>query len=464
MFFGRKEELDTLEKMYSSDDFQFAVIYGRRRVGKTSLVKEFCKDKKSIYFLSREASGEINLKNFSNDVCKITTKNKSNRLNFDNWESAFLDIYKISKNRRIILAIDEYPYLAKGFSPISSILQAHIDENFKKSKLFLILCGSSMSFMEKQVLGYKSPLYGRRTAQFKILPFNFFESTEFVPSFGQEDKLAIYGITGGIPEYLNKIDKTKTLTENITNLFFTSSGLFFEEPSNLLKQELREPSIYNGIIEAVASGASKLNEISAKAGHLENNKCEKYIRSLIELGIIKKEYPYSKNSSKKTIYVLKDQMFRFWYKFVFRDMSGISEGLGKEIFKNDVLPELNAFLGFTFEEVCKQYLIHLVKNKKFPFFVTNFGRWWGNNPKEKQEEEIDIIGTKKENILLSECKWRNEKTDLSVLKNLIRKSELFPEFTEKYYYLFSKSGFTRSVILESEKNKNIKLIKFQDMF
>ena len=174
MFIGRNAELSKLNEMYASGKFECVIIYGRRRVGKTTLIKEFIKDKKAIYFAAREADGQVNLVGFSKDVYAVTAKELANNAVFSDWEKAIDYIYQISRDTRIILAIDEYPYLAGGYRPISSILQAHIDMHFKDSKLFLILCGSSMSLMERQVLAYKSPLYGRRTAQFKILPFNFF--------------------------------------------------------------------------------------------------------------------------------------------------------------------------------------------------------------------------------------------------------------------------------------------------
>ena len=191
MFVGRSDELKKLNEMYDSAKFQCAIIYGRRRVGKTTLIKEFIKRKKAIYFTAREADGAVNLAGFSNDVYSVTAKELAKNSFFSDWEKAFDYIYQIAKDNRIILAIDEYPYLAGGFRPISSILQAHIDSRLKDSKLFLILCGSSMSFMEHQVLAYKSPLYGRRTAQFKITPFSFFESLPFFKAFDTTDKAVL---------------------------------------------------------------------------------------------------------------------------------------------------------------------------------------------------------------------------------------------------------------------------------
>jgi AAA+ ATPase superfamily predicted ATPase len=297
-FVGREAELTKLNELFVSNKYECAVIYGRRRVGKTTLIKEFIKGKKAIYFLAREAAGNINLVNFSSDVYAVTAKELKGKAFFSDWERAFDYIHDLAKKERIILVIDEFPYLANGYRPISSIIQAHIDEQFKDSKLFLILCGSSMSFMEEQVLAYKSPLYGRRTAQFKILPFSFYIALPFFQSFDKEEKAVLYGITGGIPEYLNKINPRRSARANIIDLYFAASGHLFEEPSNLLKQELREPATYNGIIEAIAGGASRLHEIAGKCG-IESNKCAKYLNSLISLGIVKKEWPITETAASK---------------------------------------------------------------------------------------------------------------------------------------------------------------------
>lgn len=459
MFYGREKELKKLNEMYRSDKFEFAVVYGRRRVGKTTLLTEFSKGKKAIYFIAREASGGINLQNFSTDVFRVTDENKWENTYFSDWEKAFDYIYCISQNERIILVIDEYPYLAEGYRPISSIIQAHIDMKLKDSKLFLILCGSSMSFMENQVFGYKSPLYGRRTAQFKVKPFTYFESIPFFQGFEREDKAALYGITGGIPEYLSKINSKMSLKENILSLYLSDSGALYEEPTNLMKQELREPSTYNGIIEAIAGGGSRLNEIATKSG-MESNKCAKYLSSLLSLGIVKKEIPITEKPGKKSIYLLEDQMFRFWYRFVFPNMSLIALDLGKEVYNTKIEPQLNSFMGFVFEEICKQYLYENIKSA--PFFFGQIGRWWGNNPKLKRQEEIDLMAADCDSALFGECKWTNEPVSTKVLNDLVEKSNLF-HYKDKYFFLFSKRSFTDDCINKAEKMGNVKLISFEEM-
>ena len=461
MFTGRDAELKKLNEMYLSKKYECAIIYGRRRVGKTTLIKEFIKDKKAVYFLAREADGMINLTGFSSDVYAVTDEKLKGNSVFSDWEKALEYIYNIAKDERFVLVIDEYPYLANGFRPISSILQAHIDHKFKESKLFLILCGSSMSFIENQVLGYKSPLYGRRTAQFKITSFNFFEALPFFEGFEKEDKAILYGITGGIPEYLIKIDLNKTVRENIIDLFLTSSGHLYEEPASLLKQELREPAVYNGIIEAIAKGASRLNEIATKCG-IESNKCAKYLRILISLGIVRKEISVTEATSKRSIYLLDDMMFRFWYRFVFPNMSGIVSGLGSAIYDHEVKENLPTYMGLAFEEICKQYIIEEAKKDKLPFLIGKIGRWWGNNPKEKRQEEIDILAYRKDDALFCECKWTNALVDVDILHDLQAQAEMFP-YKNKWCWLFAKTGFTDRLVKEAKSQNNVRLVTFDEM-
>lgn len=461
MFVGRERELNKLNEMYDSEQFEFAVFYGRRRVGKTTLIKEFCRDKKTIYFVAREASGAINLENFSNDLYLATNNVLAKRGYFANWEGALEYVYTLAEHERLVLVIDEYPYLAEGFPPISSIIQAHIDKWFKESKLFLILCGSSMSFMENQVLGYKSPLYGRRTAQFKVRPFDYRESLPFMSGFAPEDTAVLYGITGGIPEYLSKINSTRTVKENIIDLYLDPAGLCFEEPGNLIKQELREPATYNGIIEAIARGASKLSDIAAK-NHIESNKCAKYLTSLINLGLVKKEIPITETVSKKSIYLLEDQMFRFWYRFVFPNMSNIVAGFGEQVYEYDVEPQLSSYMGLVFEQICTQYMLEQTRQGKLPFFASKIGRWWGNNAKLKRQEEIDIMAYRNEQALFGECKWTNALVDTDVLNDLLEQSKLF-HYETTYFYLFAKRGFTQQCIDQSAALGNVQLITFAEM-
>jgi AAA+ ATPase superfamily predicted ATPase len=456
MFYGRQAELEKLNEMYCTEKFQFAVIYGRRRVGKTTLIREFIKGKKALFYAASESTASDNLLSLSRCI-----GGKNSAPVYSDFDSALAAVFDAADSERLIFVIDEFPYLAESYRGISSLLQILIDHRKDNSKLMLILCGSSMSFMENQVLGYQSPLYGRRTAQFKILPFSFFDSLPFLADFEPIDKAVLYGITGGIPEYLNKINPKKDVRVNIIELFLSTSGHFFEEPSNLIKQELREPSTYNVIIEAIANGASRLNEISTKA-KLESNKCAKYLSSLIALGLVSKEYPFGETTSKRSIYRLDDQMFRFWYRFVFPNLSAVTAGLGEAVHDNEVEPYINAYMGLIFENICKQWLFEQVKRSKLPLYFGNFGRWWGTNPKTHTQEEIDIMATNKDNALFAECKWKNADVDIDVLNELKRRSEMF-NFKNNCYFIFSKYGFSAKLHRAKDEANNIMLVSFQDM-
>ena len=460
MFVGRSKELKKLQKLYESDSFEFAVFYGRRRVGKTTLINEFIKDKKAVYYMSVEGTRKENLAGFSKALlsdCHGATPQ------FPDFESllGYIDQLAVT-GERMIIAIDEFPYLAASYPAISSMLQSHIDLHWKNSRLFLILCGSSMSFMEEQVLGYKSPLYGRRTAQFKLHPFTFFEARKMLPGFSPEEQAVLYGVTGGIPEYLSRISQTRTMDENILELFFDESGRLFEEPVNLLKQELREPASYHSIISAIAGGASRINEIATKTG-METSGCSNQIASLTALGIIRRETPVTEGvSSRKTIYRLEDSMFLFWYRFVRPNMSGIIQNAGETIYEHVVKPNMSDYMGRVFEDMCQQYLYHPQIYATLPFLPGNIGRWWGTDPVKKRQEEIDLMAIQDNQALLGECKWRNAPVNRDILEQLLDRGRLF-HYDKISYFLFSKIGFTEDVLEYEEADSSLYLVSFGDI-
>lgn len=461
MFIGRKTELQQLNTLYKQDKFQCVIIYGRRRVGKTTLINEFIKDKDAVYFTGIESTAKDNLENFSRSIAALNNANTDNAPVYKDFRSALIDIDALAQNRKIILVIDEYPYLARSYRPVSSLLQELIDTKFKNNaNLFIILCGSSMSFMEKQVLGYQSPLYGRRTAQFHIRPFTFYEAAAYYKNFSNEDLAVVYGITGGIPLYMSFITDTLSLKDNIINTFLTPSGYMYEEPFNLLNQELREPAMYNAIIRAVATGSSRISEIASKVG-IENAAATSYVDKLIELGIIEKEVPAgTAGKSRKSIYGIKDGMFRFWYKFIPENNILVQRNMPEAAWTN-IQPHINEYMGKVFENICADYLLENYTN--LPVQFQNLGRWWGNNPKMKREEEIDIVAASNDKAILCECKWRNEKTDKDVLETLLERRKLLPWFNECYYYIFSKSGFTAACQQLANENDKVKLITYKDM-
>jgi len=463
MFIGREQELEELNRLYKNKRLDVAIMYGRRRVGKTELINHFCKGKKNILFTAIENSAEYNLNAFIEAVHKSRLRLSEEsfaKVIPQNYMQLLDLIAAIAKKEKIILVIDEYPYLAKSEKSFSSILQKYIDYNFKNINMLIILCGSSMSFMENQVLSAKSPLYGRRTAQFKIEPLDYSGAVEFVPNYSKEDKLLTYGIFGGTPYYLSQINKKRSLQENIIELFFNSKGLLFEEPGSLIKQELREPYMYNAIITVIANGNTKLSEIANKVSK-PANLCDSYIKKLISLGLVVKEKPAGEKTGIKSLYILNDNMFKFWFRYVQNNITLILKGLGPKAAAG-IWQEINSFMGRCFEDVCIQYMW---KNyNSLPLAPKEIGRWWGNNPMEKQEEEIDILAADGSGVIFGECKFKNTKTGTDSFENLERKSGLFKRYTNKYYYLFSKDGFTEQMKKLAKTNDNIKLIGLNDLF
>ena len=407
-----------------------------------------------------ESNEKQNLENFSKSIIEYSSGIEA-ETSFLSFQAALEYVFKLAEKKRLILAIDEYPYVARSSKSLASTLQLLIDNYKDTSQLMLILCGSSMSYMEDEVLAYKSPLYGRRTAQMKIQPFSFEETCRCFKNFSDEDKALAYGIVGGTPQYLLQMDDRLSIEDNIKNTNLNPISFLYEEPTNLLKQEVREPAIYTAIITAIAVGASRMSDISNKVGE-DSNICANYLKSLINLGIVKKETPYGEKTSRKSIYSIEDNMFRFWYRFVPNNNSVIMRGAADIVYRR-IEPQLSEYMGAVFEEICKQYLWNLLLNGNSPVEFSELGRWWGNDPIEKKQTEIDIMGEQdKKTALFGECKWTNEKVDLGVLETLIKRSNLF-SYVNVHLYLFSKSGFTKGCIDKANELGNVSLVTYSDM-
>ncbi len=454
MFIGREKELADLNELYAQEKFQLFVLYGRRRVGKTTLLNEFCKDKAAIFYSAEQSNDKRNLEKFSTQVfqfyCETTLEP------FSSWENALTYIDERQKEKRLVLVLDEFPYLVKKNRALLSTLQHLIDHKLQYGRLFIILCGSYMGFMEKEVLGSKSPLFGRRTSQLHMKSFDYRTSMQFLSGFSDEDKLKLFGAFGGTALYLQQVQADKDFETNIKNAFLRVTAYLYEEPLLLLRQEVQEPGIYSAIIEAIAGGAAKCNEISTKIGE-EPAKCLKYINILCELGILYKETPFGeKESSRKTIYGISDFMFRFWYRYVFSNRTLVETGAQEALWKKRIEPDYNDYMGIIFEKICREYLMNQNAQGNLPILFTSIGRWWGTDPATHTQIEIDLIVNEGKDYLICECKWRNEKLDLAVLKKLQKKAEVFrKDRGNTWYVLFSKSGFTDAVLEAAKQDEKI---------
>lgn len=463
MFVGREKEMEILNSHYASGKFEFIAIYGRRRIGKTTLITEFCKNKKTIFFPAAETDAKNNLKMLSAAMFACTDPDMANPPSFDSLQQAFGRIAELAERERIVFVIDEFPYLAGSERSVSSVLQNMIDHRFKNTKLMLILCGSSMSFMERQVLGYESPLYGRRTAQIKLLPFRYNDIQKWFPSYTSEELALVYAVLGGVPMYLEIFSKEKTVYQNILGSVMRAGAVLLEEPSNLMKQELREPQIYNAIVTAIAAGRTRLSEISDTVG-AESGSISKYIDNLISMGIVKKETPVLSENNRKTIYVIVDNFFRFWYSFVQKNMAAILSGNMPKVFNDAVVSHLPEFMGLVFEDMCKDYL---AVSDSAPFTVCQTGQWWGTDPKKKAQVQIDAVALShdRKEAIVGSCKYRSERVSPNVLYQLKEDAQAMGgKFERIYYYIFSKSGFSASLTDAAEADSSIRLVSLDELY
>lgn len=461
-FIGREREISDLNDLYLQDKFQLFVLYGRRRVGKTTLLNEFCKDKDTIFYSAEQSNNKLNLEKFSALVFGFYGEN--NLEPFSSWTNALSYINERQNDKKLVLVIDEFPYLVRKNKALLSEFQHLIDHKLMNGKLFMILCGSYMGFMEKEVLGSKSPLFGRRTAQLHMKPFNYQTSSEFLKGFSDTEKLELYGAFGGTPLYLQQINANESFEENIKRAYLKVTSYLYEEALLLLRQEVQEPGVYSAIIEAIASGYTKANEISTKIGE-DAAKCLKYIKTLCELGILHKETPFKeKESSRKTIYGISDFMFRFWYRYVFQNRTLIETGAQQAVWSKRIEPDYNSYMGLVFEKVCMDYLSMKNAKGELPILFTSIGRWWGTNPVTRGQEEIDLIANDAKDYIFGECKWRNEKLDISVVRELKGKADIFnKDRSNTYYMFFSKSGFTEAVINEAKSDSSIMLVDLKEL-
>lgn len=472
MFIGRETELKFLNDAYMSSRAEFIVLYGRRRVGKTELLNEFCKDKPCIFYTCREYTDKIQLQSFTNKIHSYNMPAFEYVDCFSNWETAFSSCLHIDSNKKKLLIIDEFPYACKMNESIPSILQVLWDEKLRHENVMIVLCGSAMSFIEKELLAEKNPLYGRTTGIYKIKPLPYYDAIKFFPNFSDEDKLLAYSILGGVPHYLRQFDSNLSLEDNIKQNILRKGCSLYNEVEFLLKQELRETSVYNTIVEAIALGNNSFSDILSKT-QLEKSKLSVYLKNLIEISIVEKESPAlstdkDKSSTAKGNYILTDNFFRFWYAFAYRNLTDLENDDIDGVWDNSIKNNLHDFASSSFEKVCLDYLYILNKDNRLPFRIHNASRYWGkttqtiDGKKQSVNLEIDILApdSQKKNFIYGECKFTNDAFDMQQLKKM--QSKVFLE-GNNYFYLFALSGFTDAVKEYAVLHNNTILVSAKDI-
>lgn len=462
MFIGRQEELAFLEERYQQKQGQLVVLYGRRRIGKTETIRKFCENKQHIYYTCVECPDGQQLNAFSKRVLQTGMPAARYISSFADWEQALKSILDIPGEEKKLLVIDEFPYMVRVNSSIPSILQKLWDETLKNENVMIILCGSAMSFIEKEILSEKNPLYGRATGILKMNELNFYDAVQFVPNYSAEDKIKTYAILGGIPHYLKQFDDHLTLEENVQKHILTRGSILYSEVEFLLRQELRETSVYNMVIEAIALGNTKLNDIYQKV-QIDKAKLSVYLKNLVDLKIICREFSIDDGVKEQVnvqrgLYRITDNYFRFWYAFVFPNISELEAGDSKGVYEYTIKPELENYTSYIFEDICKEYLRLKNRRRELPFYFSKIGRWWNKT------DELDIMAVDhtKKKCILGECKYKNASFSMSDLNHMLQKYNAKSTMEKVYYWIFSKGGFTESVTTAAEV-QNIQLVGIEEI-
>jgi len=456
-FINRERELATLEEQYATDGASLVVLYGRRRVGKTALLNEFIKDKKAMYFLANEENETLSMKNFTEVLSDYTGQEYLKNASFESWKDLFEIFLKHKHGTKKLLVIDELPYMVGANPAFPSILQWVWDTWFINQNVMLILCGSLIHMMEKHTLNYNSPLYGRRTGQIKLKQIDFMHYGQFYEDIPYRDLVERYAVTGGVPRYIELFDKKKNIFHEIDRLMLTPESLLFEEPEFLLRHEVEEIGSYFSIIKSIAAGNRKSGKISTDIG-IRQTSLPKYLKTLIDLDILEREVPVTESNpekSKMSLYQIKDNFIRFWFRFVYPERRGIELGQFDYVLEKIKAHFIDGHVSYIYETVCRSELWRLALAGELQF--NKLGRWWNS------KEEIDIVALDStgDSIVFAECKYRTQPTDSDVFYDLLRKKELVPWNKEKRketFVLFSISGFTKRLTELAQGRDDLLLI------
>ncbi|MDO5852719.1 MAG: ATP-binding protein [Thermoplasmata archaeon] len=453
MFVGRQSELKALEDEYAEHGYRTMVVYGRRRVGKTALLREFAKGKRCVFFTAVQRNMKTNMSRF---LAAIPAENRPVTINPE-FEDLLGAVGRMADVGRTVLVIDEFPYLVNADGSVPSRLQVCIEDELCEKDVMIVLCGSSMAAMLNGVLSAKSPLFGRRTSQMKVEPMDYAQSALLLDGFGNDEKFRIYSMVGGIPQYLSMFDPSKSLDGNVADLFLRPQGYMRQEPSMLLQMEMRDPTAYSDILSALANGRGRLSDIAAYAD-VESSTASIKLSELIFLGLVEKVTPFGEKPGKKTRYILGDNLLRFHYAFIADTDVPYTDG-EVEAFLRYIDGGIRTYLGRTFEDVCRRYC-------RTRLGCLKVGTWWGTDPETKTTEEIDIVGSGMPDgsgpLLFAECKYRTRPMGADDLETLVRRSELV-SCSGRRYALFSASGFEDG-LRERAETEGVTLVTLDDLY
>ncbi|MBI5192076.1 MAG: ATP-binding protein [Nitrospirae bacterium] len=463
-FIGRENELEALIQRYDSGKAELFIMYGRRRIGKSELLLHIAngakrakgaKGRRHVYYEASLQDEALNLRDFQHSVVSSLPGDAVlSGVAFHDWHGALTLLAERARTERLLVILDEFPYLCKGNPALPSIIQRFWDNTGRHTKMFLILCGSSVSFMEDEVLGERSPLFGRRTGQLKLEGLRPASVFKFSEGWPVRDRLKTYGIFGNIPAYLNLIEEKTKLADMLTATAFSPTGFLYNEVFFILQQELREPARYNSVLRALAEGKTSIGEIANISGCENTPTAARYLTTLIELGIVEKTAPFfsrAPEKSRNNRYRISDHFIRFWYRFVLPNQTAIRSMSGKAVVKNGVLPFLDDFMGDAFESLCRDFLVYdwLPKSE---LYIKRIGRHWD------RDFDIDICAELGDgSLIMGECKWGEPITYGYLEKLRIRVKSLIADH-EVRLALFSGRGLFSKELREASTRGEVMLI------
>lgn len=439
-FVDRELEIRTLEKEYAKKESSLVVVYGRRRVGKTTLLSEFIKGKKALYFLATQEAEALNRSAFREKAAAFTGNDLLAEISVDKWDTIFKAIVSRNWEEKPILIIDEFQYLGKANPAFPSVFQRIWDEILMQSGVMVILCGSLISMMVSQTLSYNSPLYGRRTAQIclKQIPFRYYR--EFCAGLSRKEQIERYAVTGGVPKYIESFSDCTDIFAGIEENILNRTGYLYEEPHFLLQQEVTEVGGYFSVLRAIAFGRSKLSEI---ASFMETKATDltRTLKTLIELDLVRREVPVTEENpekSKKGLYRITDYYIRFWFTMIYPNQGDIEQGNTAYVLEKIKKSLVRSHTAFVYEDICRE---ELAARKDLPCHFPKIGRYWDKNT------EIDIVAVNDEEsvILFGECKYWSGCVDVDVFYQLQKKAGRVSWHRgrrKEMYCIFSMSGFS----------------------
>ena len=453
-FVNRENELAILKKMRDSTRSELVVIYGRRRLGKTTLIREFAKKLPHVYFMADRAGEETMKTSLALTMADALCEPLLQSVKYPNWYDLFAAFDKFrSKKEKTVLIFDEFQYLCQMQPAFASFIQKWWDEHWKNSNILLILCGSVTSMMYKETLSENSPLYGRASAQLLISPLKFQHLKEFIPGCSHNKLIEFYSLTGGIPRYIELATQYNDFKSALKDLVLNRTGILYNEAKFILHDEISTPNTCWSILNALGSGTTRISELGTKL-NLPANQLTRYIDLLKDLFLVNRTVPVLEKNpakSKKGIYKVTDPFLRLWFGCIYPYESFL-EFEQPDLVMKKINNLITNHISGCFEDICRDF----VKENMLEFNCVKVGRQWSKN------YEIDIMGVNEKNeiTIVGECKWSAKKIGLPLLEELKNKiiNNKLPVSKNCKYIFFSKSGFTDALI---EKAKNSKAIILQ---